>query len=306
MAWVRVLASDERQIGSRHATGALDLARRLPRLALEARRIAAAVAHGIHGRRRPGTGETFWQFRPFVAGEAASRIDWRRSARDGHLYVREREWEAAHTVWLWIDRSPSMSYASSLAQAPKIDRALVIGLALADLLVRGGERVGHIGLGAPMASRAIVDRLADALAQDERGMGAEWPEAGPLPPLTEVVVISDALSPIADIQAAVEGLSARGARGHLLRIIDPVEETFPFQGQAELTALESDDRLDIGDAAEFRTDYQARMAQHGLALAELCRKRRWSLLTHRTDRPAADALLALATRISAGAMAAGG
>ena len=82
------------------------LAASLPRLVLEARRIAANVIHGLHGRRRAGAGESFWQYRRFVSGEPAQRVDWRRSARDDHLYVREQEWEAAHTVWLWPDRSP--------------------------------------------------------------------------------------------------------------------------------------------------------------------------------------------------------
>ena len=84
----------------------------MPRLILEARRVAATVIHGLHGRRRAGPGENFWQFRRFVSGEPAQRVDWRRSARDDHLYVREQEWEAAHTVWIWPDRSPSMAFAS--------------------------------------------------------------------------------------------------------------------------------------------------------------------------------------------------
>ena len=43
-------------------------------------------------------GESFWQYRRFVSGEPSQNVDWRRSARDDHLYVREQEWEAAHTV----------------------------------------------------------------------------------------------------------------------------------------------------------------------------------------------------------------
>src|SRR4030088_1441124 len=95
---------------ARKATGsARTLAATMPRLILEARRVAATVIHGLHGRRRAGPGENFWQYRRFVSGEPASRVDWRRSARDDHLYVREQEWEAAHTVWLWADRSPAMA-----------------------------------------------------------------------------------------------------------------------------------------------------------------------------------------------------
>jgi uncharacterized protein (DUF58 family) len=297
MVQVKVLDEAQRRAGLRHATDALDLARRLPRIAIEARRIAATAAHGIHGRRQAGPGEAFWQYRPFTFGEPAHRVDWRRSARDDRYYVREREWEAAHTVWLWIDRSASMGYASSLAQAPKIERALVLGLALADLLVRGGERVGHLGLTNPLASRGIVDRLCEVIAAD-RGEPQDLPPVRPLPPLTEAVLIGDFLTPAERVREAIEGLSGRGARGHVLLVLDPVEETFPFDGQAVLADLEGPDTLRVGDASSFRELYLERMKQHGMALREAAARRGWSFAVHRTDRPASDALLALASRIA--------
>ena len=140
---------------------------RLPRLVLEARRIAANVIHGLHGRRRAGAGESFWQYRRFVSGEPAQRVDWRRSARDDHLYVREQEWEAAHTVWLWPDRSPSMAFASRNARDSKLERALIVAFALAELLVEGGERVGIPGLMNPTASRSVIDKMAQAMLHDD-------------------------------------------------------------------------------------------------------------------------------------------
>src|SRR5690242_20506670 len=136
--------------------GARKLADAMPRLILEARRVAATVIHGLHGRRRAGPGENFWQYRRFVSGEPAQNIDWRRSARDDHLYVREREWEASHTIWLWPDRSPSMDFAQG-SEWSKLDRALVVSFALAEVLVQGGERVG------------IPD-----LRSEERRVGKEW------------------------------------------------------------------------------------------------------------------------------------
>src|SRR3974390_2174063 len=135
------------------------LAASMPRLILEARRVAATVIHGLHARRRAGPGENFWQYRRFVSGEPASRVDWRRSARDDHLYVREQEWEAAHTVWIWPDRSPSMYFASPLVRETKLYRTLVIALALAEILVEGGERVGIPGLMRPTGSRNIIERI---------------------------------------------------------------------------------------------------------------------------------------------------
>src|SRR3954471_13583357 len=134
------------------------LADSMPRLVLEARRIAATVIHGLHGRRRAGSGENFWQYRRFMFGEPARLVDWRRSARDDHLYVREQEWEAAHTVWIWPDRSPSMAFASHLVDDSNLDRTRVVAFALADILVEGGERVGIPGLMRPTASRNVIDK----------------------------------------------------------------------------------------------------------------------------------------------------
>ena len=159
--------SDHDRSAAQRAVGeGRTLAATMPRLILEARRVAATVIHGLHGRRRAGPGENFWQYRRFVSGEPASRVDWRRSARDDHLYVREQEWEAAHTVWIWPDRSPSMAFASPLVRDTKLYRALVVALALAEVLVEGGERVGIPGLMRPTGSRNVIDRMAQAIVHD--------------------------------------------------------------------------------------------------------------------------------------------
>ncbi len=301
MVGARLLETDERAVETRHQHGALDLARRLPALLVAAKEVAATAMHGVHGRKRAGVGETFWQFRPFVWGESTTRIDWRRSARDDRVYVREREWEAAHTVWVWMDRSPSMAYVSSIAMQPKIDRALVLGLALSDLLVRGGERVGLAGLTRALATRGIVERFAQALIEDERrGNPAELPPAEALAPRTQAVLIGDFLSPADDIRATIHAMASRGALGHVVMIADPVEETFPFTGHTEFLDVDSSATLRVGEAESFRADYIARLAAHRDAVREACLSRGWSFTVHRTDRPASQALLALRMRLEAG------
>ena len=208
----------------------------------------------MHGRRRSGTGETFWQFRPFVAGDSATGIDWRRSARDDRIYIREREWEAAHTVAIWIDRSPSMGFISNLARQSKSDRALVLGLAAADLLVRGGEQVNLLGLTRPLASRSIVAQFAEAMIAEERAAGykaAELPPNLVLPPRSHALLISDFLSDPSQIAARIKALAARGAHGYLVMIADPAEETFPFTGHTEFLDVNSSARLRVGQAETF-------------------------------------------------------
>src|SRR4051812_45360733 len=161
------------------ATGSIQhhgeqLAAALPPLLVAAERVAATVAQGVHGRRRVGQGDSFWQFRPFVTGDAIARIDWRQSAKSDRAFVRETEWEAAQTVCLWRDASASMCWRSRTGPVEKRERAGLLLLALASLLLRGGERVAMIEHGARSVSgRAGLDRLAETLmrgGQDEGGL----------------------------------------------------------------------------------------------------------------------------------------
>ena len=190
----------------RQATGSgRTLADAMPRLILEARRVAATVIHGLHGRRRAGPGENFWQYRRFMSGEPAQNVDWRRSARDDHLYVREREWEASHTIWIWPDRSPSMAFASALVTDSKLERALVVAFALAEVLVQGGERVGIPGLMRPTASRNVIEKMAQAILHDTAERASLPPSFAPSP-LSEIVMLSDLWSPIGEVQQTIAQL----------------------------------------------------------------------------------------------------
>lgn len=268
------------------------LAASLPRLVLEARRISANVIHGLHGRRRAGTGENFWQYRRFVSGEASQNVDWRRSARDDHLYVREREWEAAHTVWLWPDRSKSMAFASKTARDSKLERAVVVAFALAELLVAGGERVGIPGVMAPSSSRNIIDKMAQAMLHDSAARASLPPHFVPAA-LAEIVVLSDFWSPVAEIRTMLAGLSSSGAHGTLLQVVDPAEETFPYSGRVEFVEPEGGDVVTAGRAESWAKDYTARVAAHRDAIREAAGKRGWLFSTHTTDRSAAELLLFL-------------
>src|SRR5438445_5919180 len=230
------------------------LAASLPRLVLEARRVAANVIHGLHGRRRAGSGENFWQYRRFVSGEPSQRVDWRRSARDDHLYVREQEWEAAHTVWIWPDRSPSMAFASREARDSKLERTLIVAFALAELLVAGGERVGIPGLMNPTASRSVIDKMAQAMLHDD-ATRLSLPASFVPSALAEIVVLPDFWSPIAEIKTMLAGLSASGAHGTLVQVVDPAEEEFPYSGRIEFVEPEGFGIITAGRAESWLDDY---------------------------------------------------
>ncbi len=274
------------------------LAASLPPLLVAAERVAATVSQGVHGRRRVGQGETFWQYRRYQWGDPASSIDWRQSAKSQPLYVRETEWEAAQTVWLWRDSSASMAYRSTDRLPAKGERADLLALALASLLVRGGEHVALMGSGLPPGTgRATLSRIAESV-ESRRVITGSLPAIEALPRYARTVWIGDFLEPLEDVQTAIANFAARGVRGHLLQILDPAEETLPFGGRVEFEGPEAEGRVLIGRVESIRSGYRDELAAHRRGLEALARQSGWTLATHHTDQPPETPLLSLFLALS--------
>lgn len=280
----------------------------LPPLLVAAERVAATVAQGIHGRRRVGQGETFWQFRQYQPGDAVTRIDWRESAKSQRLYIRETEWEAAQSVWLWRDPSASMNYSSAGYVAggswpTKRDRAELLLVALASLLVRGGERVAMQGSGrSPISGRAALTRIIDLIEHTGPALATaagSLPGFEPIPRAAQLVWIGDFLSPLEAVHDAVGRFAGAGIKGHLLQIADPAEEDLPFAGRVRFEGVEEPDALLVSRVETLRGDYAERYRAHRDGLAEIARGVGWTIGFHRTDRPPHLALLSLHAALAA-------
>ncbi len=271
------------------------LASTLPPLLVEASRIAATVEQGVHGRRRVGRGEAFWQFRRYSPGDPLQRIDWRQTAKSDAVYIREKEWEAAESVWLWRDDSPSMRWHSSKNLPDKLHRAELLLLALAVLLVRGGERVALLGRDEhPLGGQYALNHLTESLMRPAAPAGGgNLPPLSPLPRFARVVMIGDFLSPMADFAAEVAAYAGAGATCHLLQVLDPAEETLPFAGRVRFEGLEGEQPYLVSRVENLRAAYAARIAARKEELAELARRTGGTYALHRTDRPPQTALLAL-------------
>jgi uncharacterized protein (DUF58 family) len=262
----------------------------LPPLLVEAERVAATVMPGIHGRRRAGPGEAFWQFRPYVPGDQVSRIDWRQSGKSDRLFVRETEWEAAQTVALWIAASPGMDWRSSKEVPSKSLRAQLLLLALSSLLLRGGERVRLFGLPRPFAGRGALPAIAESLPRL-----AARPEDHRIARHARAVLFGDFWETLEETRKAIAALAAQGVRGHLLQVLDPAEETLPYSGRIrfEDVAGANTPAALVPRVEAVREVYVERLARHRAGLAALAQSAGWSFATHRTDQPPEAALLAL-------------
>lgn len=267
------------------------LAGPLPALLAEAQHLAATVVLGEHGRRRPGMGMDFWQYRAAQPGDDSRAIDWRRSGRADAAFVQDKEWQTAQTVMLWVDRGRAMGFSSSPRLPTKAHRARLLAMACAILLVRGGERVGMGADGLPpRRGAAMLARVADALGGDQ---GAEYgaPDTAGMPPRSRALFVSDFLGDPAPIGRAVAEAADRGIAGALLQVLDPQEEAFPFQGRTIFESMGGSLRHETLKAGDLRARYLDRLAARKAWLADLARATGWMASAHHTDAAPAAALL---------------
>jgi uncharacterized protein (DUF58 family) len=281
-------------------TQAESLAGGLPALLVAADRVAATVWQGVHGRRRVGQGEAFWQFRRYQAEDPPQRIDWKRSARSDQAYVRQSEWEAAESVFLWRDGSASMAWRSERAWPAKIERAELLLLALAALLARGGEQFALLnGEDPPGRGRPALLRMAGVLTAATMRPAASLPERQRLPRYAQVVLLGDFLAPLDEIRRRIADCAGEGVGGVLVQVLDPAEETLPFAGRVLFTGCEGEGEVLFGRVEDISAAYREAMAAHQQALAAIARSFGWTLIRHRTDQPPTQALLALHAALAA-------
>lgn len=276
-------------------------AARFPPLLARAEQLASSILLGEHGRRRAGLGDDFWQYRPMQPGDSRRMIDWRRSAKSDLQFVREKEWQIAQSVLLWVDQASSMRFSSSPNWPEKSERARVLALAAAILLIRAGERVGVTG-GAlsPRSGEPQILRLADLLSQDQSEDYAT-PDARGMPPHARAVFVSDFLGDMAEITEALTKASDRGVRGVLLQVLDPSEESFPYRGRTIFQSVGGSISHETLKAGGLRDRYLNRLAERKSELTTLCGITGWHYHCHHSDASASSALLWLYRALDGGA-----
>lgn len=268
------------------------LARQLPGLNFKAE--ASEAAHiGSAGRRRAGTGETFWQYRRFMQEDSPGRIHWRRSAKGTELYVRESELETARTVLFWADDAPGFRWKGKDDLRTKADEAILLMLTMAIQMSKDGERIGALGSGrTPSFGKRSVDRLLDDLTRGTKGAFPPPPKAS-----ATMVVASDFYDPPAEWQARLAPLAGRCPEGILLAVSAPVEIAFPFEGRTKLSRPGTDNERILGRAETMREEYMRRFTAQREALSTLAARMGWALGTHVTGRPALSAAARLKAEI---------
>ncbi|MEM6682656.1 MAG: DUF58 domain-containing protein [Pseudomonadota bacterium] len=259
----------------------------------------SAFLRGNHGRRKAGSGDSFWQFRTYAPGDPASAIDWRRSARSDGTFVRQYEWEAARDVWIICDMGGHMHFSGTASGPTKAEQAGVLAVALAHLFTRGGERVGLFGFSErPLAGKYGTDMFAEKIVDAGGGVQSgripqDLTQFAPPGPGTYTLWLSDFLSPIAQLRQRIRAVSRAGTTLHMVQILDPSEETFPFDGRIQFEGPSRTDGHLIENAADIKARYLRRLARHQDEVSDAAREVGAQLLRHRTNRSLTPTLIAL-------------
>jgi len=246
---------------------AVRVSNKVPPLLLEVEEVAHGFMRGVHGRKKYGQGETFWQFRQWQQGDRVADINWRQTAKSDNVYIKQTEWEAAQAVWVYRDNNPSMKYASKNKYRTKQEYAEILLLALSRILLTAGEKVGLLGTElSPQIGDSAVEKIYANL---------EYQIAMPLTPVigknSHVVIISDFFNDFESISQACMYLASKNIKVMLVQICDRAEAEFPFKGRIKfLDMLEHDVKL-VSKSEDIADEYVRKFKLHQAKVENLAK-----------------------------------
>jgi len=279
----------------------------LPALMLRSQKIAESVLHGEHARRKPGTGENFWQFREYQPTDRPQDIDWRQSAKGDDVYIKQKEWLVTRKILFWCAGGKSMNFGSNPENPfyTKQENAQIMCLALALLLQRSFEQIGAYGQGHAGRGERAMERLGQYLL--ERGRASAEEAALPdiyssaLPRHAIFIGVGDFLSPIEEIEARFEILGQQTKNALIIQTLDPAEIDLGFSGRVRFKGMDGEEEI-VSNVANIRDNYTQRITDHIRCVEELCLRYNWHYQLHRTDDDASDTLKAIWESIERGSV----
>lgn len=231
---------------------------------------------GARSARRAGAGDDFFEYRPYVFGDNAQKIDWRQSARSDDVLIREQDRLLPHRVYIFCDNSAAMQFNSRGNLPTKAYNAQLLLLSLSTLLTQGESEIMPLG-GVPR--HYTLDELARHISTSEN----EMPETPDIKQRSHVIIISDFRQGAQAWKKIIGEFSGMGAFGSCIQLLDPMEHQFPLYGRVRLESAEDDDSMIISSADAVRPIYLARLAKEKNAMAELCHRFGWHWISLTTD-----------------------
>jgi len=251
---------------------------RIKNLQLRAKAVVDGFYNGLHRSPLHGFSVEFSEYRPYSVGDDPRAIDWRLFARSDRYYIKKFEDETNRRVYLAFDQSKSMQYGSVGYTKCEYARTLAATLAYYFHLQR--DAVGCITFETDLVEFVPArhrpgqfQRLLSALDTEPRGEATNLLK--PLELLAEtlhqrslLIMISDFLIPLDELEKRIAYLRARRHEVMILRVLDPNEVNLVGNGAATFIDAESGRKVFV-DIERERESYQQRFLDHEKKLQEL-------------------------------------
>jgi uncharacterized protein (DUF58 family) len=250
-------------------------------LELRARAVVEGFRSGLHRSPWHGFSVEFTEYRQYTTGDDPRHLDWRVFARSDRYYIKKFEDETNLRCHLLVDQSHSMAYGTP--GWTKADYAATLAATLARFLHLQGDATGLLtfddALRDYLPARQRPGHLRQIIiALDKPAGGTATDLLKPIQRIVEIVrkralmvVISDFLTPLDQLQRHLISLTASGHETVLFQVLDPAELTFNFTAPSIFEDAETKRTLFI-DPAAARAGYLERFQAHQDALGEICRK----------------------------------
>jgi uncharacterized protein (DUF58 family) len=236
---------------------------------LRARLVVEGFMTGLHKSPYHGFSVEFTEHRPYTPGDELKRIDWKAYGKTERYFIKQFEEETNLRTSIILDASGSMGFASG-ARLTKLHYASYVGAALGYLMVEQRDAVGltifdegirtaisprgtrthlkqiwkeleHARPGRKTQMAAALHRVADALTR--RGL---------------VIILSDLFDRPEEVITALKHFRHKGNEVIVMQILDPIERSFAFDGDAVFRDLETGDEL-MSQPWHIRGSYQEAM-----------------------------------------------
>jgi uncharacterized protein (DUF58 family) len=250
-------------------------------LELRARVVVQGFWSGIHRSPHHGFSVEFTEYRQYAPGDDPRYLDWRVFARSDRYFIKRFEDETNLRCHLLVDCSRSMTFGS--LSYTKADYAATLAATLAQFLYLQGDAVGLLTFDEQIRdfipARHRTGQLRNLmLALEKPAEGRSTDVLAALRRVAEtvrkrglLVLISDFLAPLEQLQKHLVSLSACGHDIILLHVLDPAETTFNFPESAMFQDVESGRALFINPAAA-RKEYLRRLESHCGNLRSVCNR----------------------------------
>jgi uncharacterized protein (DUF58 family) len=255
---------------------------------------------GMHPSPYHGFSVEFAEHREYVPGDDIRHVDWKVWSKTDKLYLKQYEEETNLLLYLLLDTSESMSYASG-QNVTKLKYAQFIAAALAYMVLQQQDSVGLAifddmvrrflrPAGQPTHLKELLHVMDITPARDKSDLGTVFHDlAERFKKRGVVAILSDLFD---DVPRVIAGLKHFRHRRHeviVFHILDPAELEFPFRQTTLFKGMEGLPEI-LTEPHALRRAYQAEIGAYLAEIKKGCQMINIDYVPLRTDQELDTAL----------------